>query len=272
MHDTGSSTHDVTIRADIVIKRFRSWSRGEHRREWAGLTLLAAHLPGLAPRPIRADLTGVPPTVVMSRLAAEPLGSSLLTSAQIDALAAAVGRLHRAIPACELAKLPRRIGHPAALVGQVAHSIASPPQLGTDPLVRQAYDMGSAWIHQLSADVVEADPPPVFGLADGNLANYLWDGTQVMMVDFEDSGRSDRAYEVAELVEHLSAWIGDAMDVPALLTAFDLAPVELARLGELRRLCAFVWLLMLLPGGPAHARNPIGTTRRQAERLLTLLS
>jgi hypothetical protein len=28
---------------------------------------------------------------------------------------------------------------------------------------------------------------------------------------------------------------------------------------------------MLLPDGPAHERNPAGTARRQAERLLALL-
>jgi hypothetical protein len=272
VHVTDTSTHEVSLRADVVIKGFRSWSRGEHRHEWAGLTLLARHAPGLAPRPISADLTSDPPRIEMSRLAAAPLGTSVLTTAQIHALASAVGRLHRAAPAYDLASLPPRIGSPAALVGQVARWCASRPQVGSDPLVRQAYDLGSAWLHQLPVAVVEAEPAPVFGHADGNLANYLWDGTQVMLVDFENSGRSDRTFEVAEIVEHLSAWIGGAVDIPALLAAFDLSPVEHARLVELRRLCAFQWLVMLLPGGSAHGRNPTDTARRQVERLLTLLS
>jgi len=37
------------------------------------------------------------------------------------------------------------------------------------------------------------------------LANYLWDGHRIRIVDFEDAGRSDVAYELASLVEHLSA-------------------------------------------------------------------
>ncbi|MEV4893701.1 hypothetical protein AB0K48_30385 [Nonomuraea sp. NPDC055795] len=45
-----SATHDVVIGADEVIKRFRSWERGEPQREWTALTLLAEHAPGLAPR------------------------------------------------------------------------------------------------------------------------------------------------------------------------------------------------------------------------------
>jgi hypothetical protein len=31
------------------------------------------------------------------------------------------------------------------------------------------------------------------------------------------------------------------------------------------------WLMMLLPGSPAHQRNPPGTVERQAARLLLLL-
>ncbi|MEV6038094.1 hypothetical protein AB0L65_43590 [Nonomuraea sp. NPDC052116] len=56
-----------------MIKRYRSWERGEHRREWAVLNVLALHAPGLAPAPVRADLDGSPPRVVMSRLPGTPL-------------------------------------------------------------------------------------------------------------------------------------------------------------------------------------------------------
>jgi thiamine kinase-like enzyme len=31
---------------------------------------------------------------------------------------------------------------------------------------------------------------------DPNLANYLWDGTRVRIVDFEDAGRGDRTVEL----------------------------------------------------------------------------
>ena len=37
------ATHEVTVDAGrgVVVKRYRSWSRGEPAREWAALTLLA---------------------------------------------------------------------------------------------------------------------------------------------------------------------------------------------------------------------------------------
>ncbi|MEU1387219.1 MULTISPECIES: phosphotransferase [unclassified Nonomuraea] len=43
-------------------------------------------------------------------------------------------------------------------------------------------------------------------VADGNRANYLWDehDRRVRLVDWEDSGRNDRAFELGELCEHIS--------------------------------------------------------------------
>ena len=111
----------------------------------------------------------------------------------------------------------------------------------------------------------------VLGQGDGNLANFLWDGGQVRIVDFEDSGPSDRAFELAVLVEHLSAWPGARLDTGPFLARFRLTGQEKARLTECRRLLALFWLLMLLPGGPASTRNPPGTLSLQASRLLTLL-
>ncbi len=31
------ATHDLKVREHEVIKRFRSWDRGEHQREWQAL-------------------------------------------------------------------------------------------------------------------------------------------------------------------------------------------------------------------------------------------
>ncbi|HEY2551571.1 MAG TPA: aminoglycoside phosphotransferase family protein, partial [Streptosporangiaceae bacterium] len=106
---------------------------------------------------------------------------------------------------------------------------------------------------------------------DGNLANYLWDGRSVRLVDFEDSGRGDRAQELADFVEHLSVWDGGGVHARAFLDRFDLTRPERQRIGQLRRLFAVFWVMMLLPGGRAHRRNPPGTADRQASRALALL-
>ncbi|MFI6733326.1 hypothetical protein ACIBI9_10380 [Nonomuraea sp. NPDC050451] len=193
-----STTHDIEIRDDIVIKRYRSWDRGEHRREWAALNVLAEHAPGLAPTPVRADLDGSPPTVVMSRLPGTPLRGLPTGPEQVRALATALTHLHHAIPGANAA---------------------------------------TARVH---------------------------------IIDWEDSGLADRAFELAEVAEHISHVDGD-LDSDLLLAHLDLTPAEAARVHEFRRLLALGWLLMLGPGGPATRRNPPGALDRQAGRVLALL-
>jgi thiamine kinase-like enzyme len=96
-------------------------------------------------------------------------------------------------------------------------------------------------------------------------------GTQVRIVDFEDSGPSDRAFELAVLVEHISAWADAGLSADVFLALFDLTAAEQVRVRAYRRLSALFWLMLLLPGSPAHHRNPPGTLERQAARLLLLL-
>jgi thiamine kinase-like enzyme len=104
-----------------------------------------------------------------------------------------------------------------------------------------------------------------------HLANYLYDGGTVRLVDFEDSGRSDRAWELAIFTEHLSVHGHGQVPAELALGHFETAAAERARIREYRRLLATFWLLMLLPGGPSHRRNPAGTLQHQAFRLLELL-
>ena len=69
--DTGPVfvTHGVAPEERVAVKRFRSLAHGdEARREWRALELLARHVPGLAARPVSAELDAEPPVVVMSRL------------------------------------------------------------------------------------------------------------------------------------------------------------------------------------------------------------
>ena len=131
-----------------------------------------------------------------------------------------------------------------------------------------AFGQVAAWVARPRLEeIFGAELPPVFGLGDGNLANYLWDGSRVRLVDFEYSGRGDLAYELAEAVEHVSAWADDAIDAPALLSCFELTAAERARLVECRRLLALFWFLSLLAEDRARPRM----LTRQAGRLLVLL-
>jgi aminoglycoside phosphotransferase (APT) family kinase protein len=270
---TPGTTHEVLVQQDrcLVVKRFRSWARGEPAREWAALTLLAEAAPGLAPAPIRADLDADPPAIVMSWLPGAQLGAGPLSPAQTGALALALQRLWRSVPPAGMARTAS-VSNCTALTRQVRAMAVTGIGLGEDPLVARAWQAGTRWLDSSALDRQAAPAGEVLlGHGDCNLANFLWDGAQVRIVDFEDSGPSDRAFELAILVEHISAWSDAGLDADTFLALFDLAIPEQARLREVRRLAALFWLILLLPGGPASDRNPPGTLQRQAARLLALL-
>ncbi|EST32462.1 hypothetical protein M877_04140 [Streptomyces niveus NCIMB 11891] len=255
-----------------MTKRFRRGGRERCEREWRALTLLATYAPGLAPTPLDAGLTTDEPVVVMSRLPGEPLRGKPLTGRQLKALAAAVGELHAALPAGVLDEVPLRPGRQDQLIAQIhAWAPRARPRVGGE--VGVAMDRGLEWLARSGMEGAGLpDVPRVFGPGDGNLANYLWDGSRVRIVDFEDSGLSDRAFELAEITEHVASWVDHPLDVASFLGEFDLDAVERGRLQDCRRLLALVWLFLLSFDDPEHPRNPPGTAERQAVRMIGLLN
>ncbi|QNN54442.1 phosphotransferase [Nocardioides mesophilus] len=265
-------THRLTMDADVVRKQFVSWSRGEADREWTGLVTLSRHAPGLVPEPLERYLQpGGAPVIVMSRLPGTPLGASRLSLAQVRALAVALRRLF-AVPAGR--ELPERALGASTMRAQVRGDLAADPQLSAcrDPaLVAQALALAREWLTLAdSLDDGSADTVPALG--DGNLGNVLWDGTRCRLVDFEEFGISSVAYEVADLVEHVSSRLRRLLDVDLLLEELHLDARERARLTDCRRLLAIFWLVMLLPGNRGFRRNPAGCTEDQADHVIGLLN
>ena len=263
------STHGIEMGPASVVKRFGDAGPERFEREWRALTLLHTYLPGLAAEPQEADPTAVEPTIVMSRLSGTPIRGRSLDERQVKALADATTALHNALPPAVLAGLPLRPGHQRELITHV-RTWSSVERPDTSSVCR-GKDAGLAWLAQSGLETSEPAVPMVFGPGDGNLANYLWDGTRVQVVDFEDSGRSDRVFELAEITEHVSSWVGPPLDVPSFLAHFDLTAAEVSRLRDCRRLLALVWLFLLSFDDPDNPRNPPGTADRQADRLLELL-
>lgn len=266
------STHGLDLGPDTVTKRFRPGSHAQGEREWRALTLLDVHAPGIAPAPRHADLAADGPTVVMSRLPGGPLRGQRLGDRQLDALVSAVSEVYAAVPAHVLDEVPVRPGHRQYLAGRIREwAPRARPRVG--PEVGRAVDRGLEWLS--GAGIEEAGAPnvrAVFGPGDGNLANYLWDGSRVRIVDFEESGRSDRPLELAEITEHVAAWVDEPLDAEAFLGRFDLDVGERSLLLETRRLLALVWLFLLSFDDPDHPRNPPGTAERQSARLSRLLA
>ena len=261
----------------VAVKRFRSHVDdgerrlygGEPRREWRALELLARYAPGLAPRPVREDLGADPPLIVMSVVPGEPLGTRPVSADQEDAIAAALACLHHAIPPSVLGTVERAPGSPQLLPGRIREMAraCNAELLGSVP--RRAYRAALAWLDSGGTErAASATGQPVLAPCDPNLANQLWDGNSVRLVDFEASGRGDRATELADFVEHLTVWAHAGINAEAFLGRFDLSPGEREQVLQLRRLFAAFWVMRLLPGGSAYQRNPPGTFERQASRVL----
>ena len=222
--------------------------------------------------PLRADVDGDPPMIVMSRMPGTPLRGTTMAEEQIVALAEALTKLHSAVPTEVVRTFQPAAWGPAAAVDKARLWADKQPDLGTDPQVAEAYVVGAAWLASDGPNHLRTNPlPPVLGSSDNNSANYLWDAAQrrVHIIDWEDSGQSDRAFEIAELIEHISH-VDDLSDRDRVLRHVNLDDQEIVRVRDFRRLFAMGWFLMLGPSGPFAARNPVGTLEKQADRLLRL--
>lgn len=268
-----SQTHDLTFTGSEVRKRYVTWDRGEADREWACLTLLAEHAPGLAPRPLRRETEDGAPVVVMERLPGEPLGQAALIPEQSQSLGRALRRLYDVpLEAVRAARMTERLYGPSTLPGAVTEWLGDSHDLAQcrDPdLVATAVDAALAWLGE-----PEGLPEPkllTLGIADLNPANVLWDGETCRLVDFEDGGLTDPGYELADHVEHLAGRLPGVFDPGALVDAAGLSHDERERMVAFRPLWAAFWLAILLPGNGGFQRNPPGTTEAQAIHLLALL-
>jgi aminoglycoside phosphotransferase (APT) family kinase protein len=269
------STHSLTFTRDRVVKRYRSWDRGEPDREWTGLGILHQHAPGISPQPLRRGCADGVPLIEMTRVPGVPLGGEKLSPAQTGALAQALRQMYWAVPREVLTPLPGRqwVGRqpPGELAALVRSWVRDTPPVAcaaaSDALQATAAWLDSADLSNLSGPLAER----VFTHGDGNLGNFLWDGTGCHIVDFEDAGISDPAYEAADLLEHVSVRLAELIEADDLIEALGLTPAQQARLSGFRRLMAVYWLLMLLPGNPAHDRNPPGSLERQAAHVAQML-
>jgi Ser/Thr protein kinase RdoA (MazF antagonist) len=268
-----TQTHELTFTDTEVRKRFVSWDRGEAEREWGCLRLLAEHAPGVAPRPLRREIVDGAPVVVMERLPGRPLGDGPLTPEQTTSLGGTLRRLYDVpLAAVQAAGISERTYGISTHAGTVAAWLGESYDLAAcqDPaLVATAVDRALA---ALAAPGALPEPElRGLGIADLNPANVLWDGERCRLVDFEDGGLSDPAYELADHVEHIASRLTGVYDARALVGAVGLDEAARRRFTAYRPLWAAFWLAMLLPGNGGWRRNPAGTTERQARHLLDLL-
>ncbi|HCS59861.1 MAG TPA: hypothetical protein DIW46_00465 [Microbacterium sp.] len=269
-----SQTHDLSFTDTEVRKRFLSWADGEADRERGCLQLLWKHAPGIAPRPLKRETVDRHPVVTMERLPGRALGHEPLTSDQTASLGKALRRLYD-IPT-------ERIS--AAGISERRYGPSTLPQALLSWL-REAHDLSACQDPAQVRDGIEAalegltTPGALpaarltgLGIADLNPANILWDGETCRLVDFEDGGMTDPAYDLADHVEHIASRLTGVFDPEALCAAIGFSDEERERMRAYRPLWAAFWLVMLLPSNGGFHRNPPGSTEAQALHLIRLIS
>lgn len=179
-----------------------------------------------------------------------------LSAAQLDGLQVALDALW-SVPPADV--------EPIDFSGFVARVRGAISSSNAEGVIAEAHAAAGEWLAGPAVDELAELQDVVIGHGDPNLANYLWDGERVRIIDFEDAGRSDLTIELANLVEHLAS---RSTDWNGLLDHYT---VDAERLLNARRLFAAFWLTLIGPGGPSANRNPPGTAELQAERLLSLL-
>lgn len=248
-------THDLRREGELITKTYRSWTRGEHRREWAVLNRLATHQPGLGPRPVRARLDADPPSITMTVIPGEPIVGRWGDD-QVELLADAMRGLW-GTPCVGLA--PRGDYEPSYWRARMTRSKRPP-----SGIEQQAYDLATEWIAGPELDDLLSGPLDVLGQGDPQPGNLLYDGEQIRLVDFEDAGAGDLCFELANFAEHLGTR-GSGLDRLA-----DLIDHDADRYRLFRRLLAVFWLTLLLPD-PAGIRPPrTEELRDQSLRLIGL--
>lgn len=265
---TGGMSHDVFELVEDpgrVVKVFRAVG-DEPEREWDALVALSGS--GVAPEPVHFE-AGDLPVVVMTRVG----GSSRLAEELGAEHARAIGdvhrRVHRTIPL-----RPRQQSHAGIRALSTALMVDRPRKwaetAGEDELVARAWRAASRWIATADVELILSGGAPCFSRGDPNLTNYLWGDEGVVLVDWENSGYSSPALELADMAEHASSRaLGDAF-WDQVADATDLTPADQARVREGRRLMACFWLV-LIEACQREGRVTTVTLDEQATRTIAVL-
>lgn len=229
----------------VAIKIYRKDDRFLADREWLSLTLLSEHCPGAAPAPLWTDPRRTQPAVGMTVIPGRPCpagaGQPMIAQAVITTLLEFAG-----LPLSgQLAVMPRakRPEHYArSLTGKWASELGTSP---SDALTRDLLQLLGQWASSPDSGILTAPAARVFSHGDGNLDNWLWDGQQLRCIDFEFAGWSDVAFDLADLVEHISARAISDSAWDAAIADASLQGTALHRYTAVRRTCALRWLAAL---------------------------
>lgn len=250
-----------------VLKTFRPDRALRVRREWGGLCLLQERGLHFAPTPCYRSESPAPALLLMRHIPGEHLGEKHLSPTQLQALAARIRDLHAIAPETLSYPLWHSYADPTRFVQALQKELEPLRQLPTTPEHTETLRLLTTWLAGPDPQILATAPPALaFTRGDANLANNLWDGQELRILDFEGCGWRDPSIDLSFFVEHISsrrtpheAWL-------SFVEGFNLSNAEHRRFRAAQRRMALSWLVRICTN-PESIRS-LG----KAERLPLLLA
>jgi Phosphotransferase enzyme family len=229
----------------VAVKIYKKDDRLLDKREWLSLTLLCEHRPGTAPRPLWTDPRPQQPATGMTIIPGHACPAEADQPTYAGAIVTTVLELAELPLHGGLSLMPRAKGpahYTRSLTSKWHSELTGRPQ---DALTRDLLRLFSQWADGEDAKTLTALTPRTFSHGDGNIDNWLWDGQQLRCIDFEFAGWSDIAFDLADIVEHVSARAISDNAWEAAIDRADLHGSAQSRYAAGSRTCALRWLAAL---------------------------
>ena len=247
----------------FCIKLYRVDTRQRAGTEWHALTWLSSHGYHFAPRPFHHYADASPPAVVLEFIDGTWLGEQRLSRTQLESLVEAHQQMYSITPDSPDARFRTATGNARVMVRQVTTG-----EWGTDPtagdaLAQEAHALWQTWRKGDDPALLLEPAPQAFSRGDPNLANCSWSRQRLRIVDFEYSGWSDRATDLADLVEHVQSRGTPDESWEWFVEQFNMSGSEQKRLLAARRLSALFWVMKM------WARRALEPSGRKDQRFVS---
>lgn len=228
---------------DCCIKIFKVDIRQRGQREWASLLHLRENGIDYVPTPYQFVTVDGTPILVMELVHGSHLGHKHLSRDQLEILACRVKRLHL-LPYEGRPENARVFLAPERVDGLIDLMKGVPVQ---DQPTAQCLDLWTILSRGPALDLLRQTTELVFSRMDTSLANLMWDGDTIRLVDLEYGGWTERVFDLAEQVEHVQSRGTPDSEWEWYLQQFPLQPEEHIRLKQAQRLLAFDWARRFWP-------------------------
>lgn len=238
------------------LKFYKVDERQRARREWCALELLTSRGCFYPPRPFHYDADSNPPVVVMEFVDGRGLGNQPLNKAHLSALVDALQEMYAITPALASDPLGPVVGDAHGWIRFLRRGERDIEPSTLDVLAYEEHTLLRTWLQGTDPAILMESAPLVFSRGDPNLANCLWDGQRLRIVDFEYSGWNDRAFDLADLVEHIQSRRTPDEEWGWFVEQFGLSREERIRFQAAQRLAALFWMIKSWPKGVSELDSP----------------